>query len=373
MRRILCLVGTRPEAIKLAPVVLALRAQPDVAVSVLGTGQHRELSRQVLADFGLAMDADLDVMTADQSLAMLSSEIFRRLDTWLEHEPHDMLLVQGDTTSVLVGALTGFYRGIAIGHVEAGLRTHDMHRPFPEELNRVVTSLVADIHFAPTAGARDNLLAQGIAPAAVHVTGNTVIDALHLMAARRPEPSVAVDPNRPMLLVTMHRRENIGAPIAAVCRAIRRLIAAHADLQVVLSVHPNPRVREPVLAALSGVPQIVLLPPQGYPGAVALMLRARLILTDSGGMQEEGPALGKPVLVLRTETERPEAVAAGTVRLVGTDENQIFNEVSRLLDDPVAYTAMARSISPYGDGQAATRIAHLCAQFLAAREEATRL
>ncbi len=366
-RRILCLVGTRPEAIKMAPVVLALRERATLDVTVLGTGQHREMAGQVLQAFGLAADSDLGVSSDGQGLAQLSSEMLRRLDDYLELNPHDMLLVQGDTSSVFVGALAAFYRRLPVGHVEAGLRTHHRHSPFPEEMNRALTARLADIHFAPTTRARENLLAEGIAAAAIHVTGNTVIDAVRMVAERQPMPAVPLDPDRALVLVTMHRRENIGAPIAAACRALRRLVAQHANLQVVVAVHPNPLVQGPVTAALSDLRQVQLLPPQDYGGMVALMQRARLILTDSGGLQEEAPALGKPVLVLRSETERPEIIEAGVARLVGMDEDRIFAEADRLLTDAAAYQGMARAVLPYGDGTAAVTIARLCDEFVCGR------
>ena len=363
-KSVLCLVGTRPECIKMAPVVLALRKAAFCDVSVLNTGQHRELTRQALSMFGLEADFDLDVMVSNQSLAALSSRILAKLDAVLEDRIPDLVLVQGDTTSVFVGALAAFYRRIPVGHVEAGLRTHTIDRPFPEEFNRIVTSLVSAIHFAPTEGARANLLREGARPDRVHVTGNTVIDAL-LAVAERPTPcAFPVVPGRRLILVTAHRREHFGAPIREICRAIAELHARFPDTEFVYPVHPNPNIQEPVQASLAQLERVHLIPPADYDSLVALMKRATLILTDSGGIQEEAPALGKPVLVMRDETERLEALAAGVARLVGANARRIVDEAATLLTDAAAHAAMARGGSPYGDGRAAQRIAELCRELL---------
>lgn len=358
-KRILAVVGTRPEAIKMAPVIRALRAAPWADVRVLATAQHRQMLDQVLDAFAIVPDIDLDIMAPGQTLPELTSRLLSRLDEVFAREQPDVVLIQGDTTTVMTAALAAFYRRIAVGHVEAGLRTGDLHNPFPEEMNRVVAGRLSRWHFAPTEGARDNLLREGFDPAAVHVTGNTVIDAL-LEVVRRDAPlPVEVPAGRRMVLVTAHRRENFGAPFREVCLAIRDLADRHEDAHFVYPVHPNPNVSGPAHEILSGHARITLCPPLDYLPFVAAMKRAYLVLTDSGGVQEEAPALGKPVLVMRRETERPEAVAAGVVRLVGPVRDAIVAEVSRLLDDPDAYAGMAKGVSPYGDGHAAARIADI--------------
>ena len=363
-KRILCLVGTRPECIKMAPVIKALQQQEWVEPVVVSTGQHREMVRQVLGVFGIEIDHDLDVMVPNQTLSGLSSRIFAKLDPLLETGLFDLILVQGDTTSVMVASLAAFYRRIPIGHVEAGLRTHDIERPFPEELNRVVTGLVTKLHFAPTARAKENLLREGKDAASVHVTGNTVIDAL-LEVARREFPCAYPSrPDRRLILVTAHRRENFGAPIQQICAAIGELHDRFADLEFVYPVHPNPSIHEPVHRALADLERVHLIEPADYQTLVALMQRSTLILTDSGGIQEEAPGLGKPVLVLREETERPEAVEAGVARLVGSQRARIVAETEKLLTNPAEYASMSRGGSPYGDGAASERIVALCKQFL---------
>lgn len=362
--RILGIVGTRPECIKMAPVILALRDAQFASVTVVSTGQHRDMTRETLATFNVEVDHDLKVMVPNQTLAGLSSRVFSELDAFLEAEPQDLIVVQGDTTSVMIGSLAAFYRRIPIGHVEAGLRTHDLRRPFPEELNRVVTSLVSAMHFAPTEGARINLLKAGVSSRAVHVTGNTVIDALKLIAASAPPCAYPISPGRRLVLVTAHRRENFGLPLEHICDAIVSLLDRFPDIEFVYPVHPNPNVAGPVTIRLAGLDRVHLIPPATYTALVSLMQRAYLILTDSGGIQEEAPALGKPVLVLRSETERPEAVEAGAARVVGTDAERIIAAVSQLLTDDVAYRKMTTAGSPYGDGRAAGRIAALCRRFL---------
>jgi UDP-N-acetylglucosamine 2-epimerase (non-hydrolysing) len=369
-KHILCLVGTRPESIKMAPVIRALKQTEWARVTVVSTGQHRELVHQILGLFDISVDYNLDVMQPDQTLSGLSSRIFAKLDPLLEDNHFDLMLVQGDTTTVMVAALASFYRAIPIGHVEAGLRTYDMRRPFPEELNRVVTSLVSRIHFAPTTRAQKNLLREGISPASVHVTGNTVVDALFSIADREWPCPFPANAQRRLILVTAHRRENFGAPLDSICDAIRSLQEKRDDIEFVYPVHPNPNVHEPVHRALGGLSRIHLIPPADYQEIVALMKRARFILTDSGGIQEEAPALGKPVLVLRSETERLEAVEAGVARVVGTDRQTIIAAVDQLLDDEEVYSRMSRGGSPYGDGKAAERIVALCQAFLKNAESA---
>ncbi len=361
-------IGTRPEAIKMAPVYHALAAAGDITPLLCNTAQHRELLDPILETFGLVPDADLSLMTPDQTLAELCGRALPALDRWLAASAPDLVLVQGDTTTVLCAAMAAFYRGIPVGHVEAGLRTGDLRAPFPEEMNRVVTTRLARWHFAPTASARRNLLAEGVPDAQIFVTGNPVIDAL-LQARdrirRRPPvdelPAGLLDPARgPIVLITGHRRENFGAGFRSICRAIARLAATFPEHRFVYPVHLNPQVQQPVHAHLGDLPNVHLLPPLSYLPFVALLDRAHLVLTDSGGVQEEAPSLGKPVLVMRETTERPEAVTAGTVKLVGTDAERIVREATRLLRDPAARAAMARVENPYGDGHAAARIAAAC-------------
>lgn len=372
MPRIALIFGTRPEAIKLAPVIQALHASPDLESLVCVTGQHREMLDQVLALFAITPDADLDLMRPDQGLADLTARAITGIDRWLEKSSPDLVLVQGDTTTVFCAALAAFYRDIPVGHVEAGLRTGNLRSPFPEEANRVLTSRLTDLHFAPTAGSRDNLLAEGVAAAQIHVTGNTVIDALQAIRERVlvEPPEVpgfdAMDP-RPLVLITGHRRENFGRGFRAVCGGIARLAERFSDHVFVYPVHLNPHVQAPVRELLGGRENIRLIDPLTYLPFVHLMGRARLIITDSGGVQEEAPGLGVPVLVTRDTTERPEAVVAGTVRLVGTDEVRLVDEATRLLTDETARKAMAQAVNPYGDGRAAGRIIAACRDFLASR------
>lgn len=378
--KVLTVLGTRPEGVKMAPVLRELAKYADAGVQsqLCVTGQHRQMLDQVLRVFDLQPDYDLDVMTADQTPATAAAAILSRLDPILRQQRPDWVLVQGDTTTVAAAALAAFYAGCKVGHVEAGLRTFDRHQPFPEEINRKVATAIADMHFAPTAQARTNLLREGVPEGSILVTGNTGIDALH-WAAALPEPSVVTDllcslglgaraapscsptnstPAAPrLLLVTAHRRENLGPPLAEICWALRDLRECFGDsIRIVYPVHLNPNVQEPVQRILGDIPGIALIPPLDYLPLVHLLRHAYLVVTDSGGIQEEAPSLGKPVLVLRAVTERPEAVAVGTVRLVGAVRSRIVEEATRLLDDATAYTAMARAVSPYGDGHAGERI-----------------
>ena len=356
-RNVLCVIGTRPEAIKMAPVVRALRAHPaGFAVTVVATAQHREVLDQVLANFAIRPDVDLDLMTPDQTLPELTARLLPALDRVLAETAPDFVLAQGDTTTVLASALASFYRRVPFGHVEAGLRTHDRASPFPEEMNRTLVGRLASRHYAPTAGAAANLRREGVAEAAILVTGNTVIDALHHMVALAPALPFSIPPDRRLVLVTAHRRENFGAPFEQILRAIAQLAREHHDIEIVYPVHPNPNIREPARRALAGRERVQLVEPLDYRGFVAAMVRSHLIVTDSGGVQEEAPALAKPVLVLRRETERPEAVEAGVVRVVGCDTDDIVSAAGRLLSDPAAYAEMAKGVSPYGDGNAAGRI-----------------
>lgn len=355
-RRIVCVVGTRPEAIKMAPVIEALRQECWARPYVLVTAQHREMLDQVMQLFGIEADDDLNVMRPNQQLPALTAQLITGLDAAFARARPDAVLAQGDTTTVLCAALVAFYRRVPFGHVEAGLRTGDLGSPFPEEANRVLASRVTRWHFAPTASACGNLLREGIDPGAVHVTGNTVIDALLRVAPRARGIDLAFAAGKRLVLMTAHRRENFGAPMAEVMTAVRELADRFVDLAVLYPVHPNPNVKEPAERILGGHPRIRLVPPLDYEPFVAAMSAAYLVLTDSGGVQEEAPALGKPVLVLRNETERPEAVEAGVVQLVGPVRERIVDAVATLLTDAAAYRAMARGVSPYGDGRAAGRI-----------------
>jgi UDP-N-acetylglucosamine 2-epimerase (non-hydrolysing) len=346
--------GTRPEAVKMAPVIKELSRFPDqVRLVIAVTAQHREMLDQILRIFDIRPDYDLDIMQPGQTLAGITTRALSGLDDLLEREKPDLALVQGDTTTVFAGALAAFYHKVAVGHVEAGLRTNDKYDPFPEEMMRRLTGVLADLHFAPTERSRENLLKSGVAEANVFVTGNTVIDALLSVAETIPD-----DPpgDSREILVTAHRRENWGEPLREICLALRDLLEAHPDVTVTYAMHRNPVVRRTAQEILGGLDRARLIEPPDYQPFVGMMKRATLILTDSGGVQEEAPSLGKPVLVVRRTTERPEGVAAGTVKLVGTDRKAIFQEARRLLTDPAAYNAMAQSKNPYGDGRAAIRI-----------------
>lgn len=367
---VLAVVGTRPDAVKMAPVVKALQQDPDFRPLLVATAQHREMLDQVLRLFDLKPDVDLDVMRPRQTLAEVTTRTLEGLDRVLARTRPALVLVQGDAAPCFCGALAAYYHRIPVGHVEAGLRTRDKYRPFPEELYRRMTAALADLHFAPTPWARDNLLREGCDPSSIYVTGNTVIDALHAIGPRvRPDGLPELDPRRRLLLVTAHRRENWGEPLRNVCEAIRDLVLRFPDVEVVFSVHRNPAVREVVIPALEGVPRVHLLDPPDYGPFVYLERRAYLILTDSGGVQEEAPGLGTPVLVLRDTTERPEGVAAGVVRLVGTDRNRVVAEVARLLEDPEAYRSMAAATNPYGDGRAAWRIVQILRVYFGLSDE----
>jgi UDP-N-acetylglucosamine 2-epimerase (non-hydrolysing) len=350
-----CVVGTRPEAVKMAPVVLRLRQLEGLKIRLISTGQHRELLDQALADFNLTADRDLGLMRPGQTLAEITSRALTALDQVFAAERPDFVLAQGDTTTVLASALASFYRKVPFGHVEAGLRTGNPDRPFPEEKNRVLASHLASVHFAPTPRSRLNLLREGIVDSSIHVTGNTAIDALRLTADRSSPLPVPLVTER-MILVTAHRRESFGEPLVETCQAILDLLERDPRLSVIFPVHPNPGVREAVETHLRNRPRIQLIEPVGYLEFVALMRASFLILTDSGGVQEEGPALGKPVLVLRDETERPEAVDAGTVRLVGPHRRGIVEAVEALANHPHVYRQFATVANPYGDGWAAERI-----------------
>ncbi len=363
--KVLTVFGTRPEAIKLAPVVKALGAASDIESRVCVTAQHREMLDQVLALFGIVPDDDLDLMRERQTLADLTSAVLRGVTAVIENFQPDFVVVQGDTATTLAASLAAYYGRVAVAHVEAGLRTGDMYAPWPEEGNRRVTSALTQVHFPPTEASRDNLLREGIPAAAIEMTGNTVIDALldvvgDIRGGGRGQALAArfgdiIDPSRKLILVTGHRRESFGPGMESICHALADL-ARRDDVVIVYPVHLNPNVQEPVRRILGQSGRVHLLPPQDYLPFVYLMDKSYLILTDSGGVQEEAPSLGKPVLVMRDKTERPEAVAAGTARLVGADRARIVSAATLLLDSPTEYDKMARAHNPFGDGHAAQRI-----------------
>lgn len=360
--KVMTVFGTRPEAIKMAPVVLELMKHPGEIITVTTvTAQHREMLDQVLNLFGIKPDHDLDIMAAGQTLFDITTRAMNGLHKVLNQEKPDIVLVHGDTTTTFAGALAAYYHQTAVGHVEAGLRTYNKYSPFPEEMNRHLTGVIADLHFAPTLTSEQNLLRENVAKDKIFVTGNTVIDALH-HAVRHDfsfenEQLKGVDfQGHRIVTVTTHRRENLGEPMRHVYKAIKALLDDFADIEVIFPVHRNPDVRAIVNEELGGIDRVHLIEPLDYEPFANLMHRSSIILTDSGGVQEEAPALGKPVLVLRDTTERPEAVAAGTVKLVGTDLETVYQEAKRLLADEAEYRKMAESCNPYGDGEAARRI-----------------
>ncbi|MEJ7605724.1 MAG: UDP-N-acetylglucosamine 2-epimerase (non-hydrolyzing) [Bryobacteraceae bacterium] len=370
MKSVLFVFGTRPEAIKLCPLILHIRRNvPALRAIVCVTGQHRDLLDDVLRWFGVSADYDLNLMQAGQSLSQLTAGIVGGLEDVFTACQPAMTVVQGDTATTLCGALASFYARVPVAHVEAGLRTGDLTQPFPEELNRILTTRLATLHFAATPWAAANLRAEGIPADTIAITGNTGIDALFYARERLEQPGITL-PSVPLLnpvlrliLVTAHRRESFGPPMDRICLAVREL-ALRKDVQVVFPVHPNPNVREAVGRHLSGLENVLLTNPLSYPAFVFLLKSATVILTDSGGVQEEAPSLGKPVLLLRLKTERPEAVEAGTVRMVGSDQHRIVRETKLLLDDPVEYSRLARAHNPYGDGRASERIADVLNRFL---------
>jgi UDP-N-acetylglucosamine 2-epimerase (non-hydrolysing) len=369
MKRICIVIGTRPEAIKMAPVIQALKkaalieSRLDVRVCV--TAQHRQMLDQVLELFGITPDFDLDIMRSGQDLTDVTIRVLAGVRDVLKSYSPDIVMVHGDTTTTFATALAAYYERISVAHVEAGLRTGNIYAPWPEELNRRLTGAITTLHFAPTENARLNLLREGVDPTAIHVTGNTVIDALLTVAEQiKTDPELSnrfdsqfsyLDPAKRLILVTGHRRENFGEGFENICRALKAL-SARGDTEIVYPVHLNPNVREPVQRLLADEPSIHLIEPLDYLPFIALMGRAYLVLTDSGGIQEEAPSLGKPVLVMRDTTERPEGIQAGTVKLVGTNESLIVTEAAALLDDPVLYQRMATASNPYGDGHAAERV-----------------
>jgi len=355
--RVAVVFGTRPDAIKMAPVVHELTRDERFHCIPIATGQHREMLDEVVRLFGIKPEYDLEVMTEDQSLTDVTTRVLERLDPIFADCRPDVVLVHGDTTTSTAAALCAYYRKIAVGHVEAGLRTDTIYEPFPEEMNRRLTSMIATHHFAPTPTSKQNLLREGKDPDSIVITGNTVIDAFLWVHDRLDAGDAPDVSTKRLLLVEAHRRENLGAPLESVCRALRAVVERREDLSLLWPVHPNPAVVEPVKRILSGAPRIRLTGPIGYRELVAAVARSTLVATDSGGLQEEAPCLGKPVVVLRRVTERPEGVAAGTLRLVGTDEATVSRSLEELLDSQAAYDRMARASNPYGDGRAARRIA----------------
>jgi len=358
--KVLAVVGTRPEAIKMAPVITTARAR-GMNVVVCATAQHRDMLDQVLGLFRIVPEHDLDLMRPDQSLSDLTARALVGLTPVIAAERPDWLLVQGDTTTAMVAALAGFYARVPVGHVEAGLRTGDLARPFPEEMNRRIVAVLTAAHFAPTSTARDNLRREGVADASIHVVGNTVVDALQ--ATRKlpcpPEALAAVPTlaaNERLIVVTAHRRESFGEGMRQIGRALQRIARAHPDVRLVYPLHPNPNVQAPMRELLAAEPRVHLIPPLDYLPFIHLMSKAYLIISDSGGVQEEAPSLGIPALVLRETTERPEAIAEGCVRLVGVEEEPIVRAADELLANPEAHARMARAVNPYGDGKAAERI-----------------
>jgi UDP-N-acetylglucosamine 2-epimerase (non-hydrolysing) len=361
--KVMIIFGTRPEAIKMAPVIRHLEnCRHELKTCIVATAQHRSMLDQVLEIFHIEPDHDLDLMLPNQSLAGITVRALAGLDGLIQRESPDLILVQGDTTTAFVGGLAAFYHQIPIGHIEAGLRTWSKYNPFPEEINRHLLDVLADLCFAPTLSAKEALLAEGIPEARVLVTGNTVIDAMLTTVARRHQFTVPAlrqidfGPPHRTLLVTAHRRESLGVPLEGICLALRDLLLLSGELRVVFPVHLNPRVRETVWSVLGDADRVWLVDPLNYPDFVHLIKSVDLIVTDSGGVQEEAPTLGKPVLVIRATTERPEGIVAGTARLVGTAREEIVATVSQLLDDPVEYGRMQHAVNPYGDGKAAERI-----------------
>lgn len=362
IKKVFCVIGTRPEAIKMAPVVSELKKRGDLQVQVVATSQHREMLKQIFSMFGIVPDFDLDVMEKNQNLETLTSKILIKISELYEAEKPDVVLVQGDTTTVMAATLAAFYKKIPVGHVEAGLRTGDMMNPFPEELNRTLVSKMARWHFAPTEGSKDNLLKENINPSDIYVTGNTVIDALHHVQ-KKLIASSSTDVHMKSILVTCHRRENFGEPLIRICTALLKIATDFPDMEIIFPVHPNPNVSSVVRERLSHQANINLKDPLDYVDLVRAMSNCHFVITDSGGIQEEAPALGKPVLVLREETERPEAVSFGVARLVGTQAESIYSEAQKLILDKEHYKKMAVGASPYGDGLASQRIVDiLCRQ-----------
>ncbi len=371
MKKISIIFGTRPEAIKLIPVILELKKNKNFDINICVTAQHREMLDQVLEIFNIKPDTDLDLMQPNQTLSTLTSRIINAVDNYFSEYKPDIVLVQGDTTTVFAVSLVAFYHKVKVGHVEAGLRTGKKYSPFPEEINRVLTSRIADLHFAPTEISKNNLLKEGINSEKIFITGNTVIDALFLAKEKVLELKPKVDGLQknleeisPYILITGHRRENFGEGFINICKAISELSEKFSNYNFIYPVHLNPNVQEPVNRLLGNKSNVILIPPQTYLPFIFLMINSKIILTDSGGVQEEAPSLGKPVLVMRENTERPEAVTAGTVKLVGTNQKSIVSEVFKLITDISEYNKMSNAVNPYGDGLASKRIAEILSKNL---------
>ncbi len=365
MKKILTVFGTRPEAIKMCPLILELKKSAELECIVCLTGQHREMLMQVMNIFKIQYDYNLDIMEQNQSLSRITVNVLNKLGEVLETENPDLILVHGDTSTSFAAALAGFYRGIPVGHVEAGLRTYNMYSPYPEEFNRQAVDLVAQLYFAPTEQSRQNLLKEGKDSDKIYVTGNTVIDALSLtVRADYQNENLDWCSDSRLILLTAHRRENLGEPMKNMFRAIRRVIEEYEDIKVIYPVHKNPKVRQAAQEILSGIDRIRLIEPLDVVDFHNFMAHSYIILTDSGGIQEEAPSLGKPVLVMRDTTERPEGIEAGTLKLVGTTEDVIYREIKKLLVDDKAYEAMSNAVNPYGDGHASERIAEAVSKYL---------
>lgn len=368
MIKVMAVFGTRPEGIKMAPVVMKLKSEKNIQPIVVLTAQHRQMLDQVMNLFDLKADYDLDIMKDRQTLSDITVRVLTGLEKIMEEVKPDIVLVQGDTTTVLAGALSAFYHKIPVGHVEAGLRTDDMYNPFPEEMNRRIVSSLASIHFAPTREAKENLLKFGVEENKIYLTGNTVVDSLQYILAKNdvvyPKEFIDFhDDKKKILFVETHRRENLGEPMRNICKALKRIVDKYQDVEIVFSVHRNPAVRDVVFAELSNIDRVLLMDPVDYPVMIGLMKKSFFVLTDSGGLQEEAPSIGKPVIVLRENTERPEGLRAGTAILAGTDENRVFEIASQLLEDNAVYEKMAKAVNPYGDGKASDRIVDIILNF----------
>jgi len=377
IKNVAVFIGTRPEAIKMAPVIKSLEECPNLNPIVISTGQHREMLDQVVRIFGIQVDHELGVMQPNQTLVSLTARLLKKIDRLIADIHPDFVLVQGDTTTVFIAALVSFYHKIPVGHVEAGLRTNDIYSPFPEEANRRMASSIMSLYFAPTSTSAENLLGENVKKEVIHVTGNTVVDALFMEIERQQNHAVLkniltdlnahlpVDwQNMPYVLITGHRRENFGQGFKQICNALSSLASKYDNYNFIYPVHLNPNVQQPVYSILKKHDNILLIPPVDYGAFVFLMNNCELILTDSGGVQEEAPSLGKPVLVMREKTERPEGVQAGSVKLTGTKKSDIIRNVSQLIEDRRAYESMAQAVNPYGDGRAAGRIAGIISKFL---------
>ncbi|WP_138203933.1 non-hydrolyzing UDP-N-acetylglucosamine 2-epimerase [Haloimpatiens lingqiaonensis] len=375
--KVISIFGTRPEGIKMAPLVKKLQEHPNIISKVCVTAQHRQMLDQVLELFHIVPDYDLNIMKNKQSLTTITTSVLEGLEEVFEKEKPDIILVHGDTTTTFAGGLAAFYKQIKVGHVEAGLRTFDKYFPYPEEMNRKLTGAIADLHFAPTDASRRNLLREGINPEDIFVTGNTVVDAMEYTVEENyvfeNEELNSIDyKNKKVIMVTAHRRENWDGGIENICKALKKIVEENKDVELVYLVHLNPIVKDVVYRELDGIDRIHLLSPLDTKETHNLMNKSFMIMTDSGGLQEEAPHLGKPVLVLRDVTERPEAVDAGTVKLVGTDVDKIFNSANELINDEAVYNTMSRAINPYGDGKAAERICHSILYYFGLKEEKCR-